>query len=418
MKNSGIKILTIIFTLFFLFGCAAQGPVQPLPDFAPQNIAADQYSPAVDNFLVILDASSSMDEKYNSNKKFIIAKEIVSRMNQTLPEMGQICGLRSYGHHQTVSKKSTLLFLGMDEYSTAGYTNALDKISVPGGTSPLYKALAAASHDLEKLKGKTALIIISDGKDMTPSTAASAQNLIDKYGSSLCIYPILVGDDAQGADLMKKIADIGLCGFNSSADQLLTGSAMADFVKQVFLTKKRIKKAVPQPVKKDSDNDGVYDEMDKCPGTPQGVSVDSNGCPFDSDKDGVYDYKDKCPDTPMGAHVNSHGCWILGKTLFDFDKSEIKSAWFSELNKIAEILKKNPSLNIVIEGHTDNIGTKKYNMKLSMRRAKAVQRYLVSNGVAKQRMSCEAFDFSQPFASNETESGRAMNRRVEFTPVK
>jgi OmpA-OmpF porin, OOP family len=58
----------------------------------------------------------------------------------------------------------------------------------------------------------------------------------------------------------------------------------------------------------DSDSDGVYDYLDKCPNTPTGVKVNSNGCPLDSDGDGVYDYLDKCPNTPSGVKVNSDGC--------------------------------------------------------------------------------------------------------------
>ena len=58
----------------------------------------------------------------------------------------------------------------------------------------------------------------------------------------------------------------------------------------------------------DSDRDGVYDYMDKCPGTPSGVQVDKDGCPLDSDRDGVYDYMDKCPGTPTGVKVDKDGC--------------------------------------------------------------------------------------------------------------
>ncbi len=58
----------------------------------------------------------------------------------------------------------------------------------------------------------------------------------------------------------------------------------------------------------DTDGDGVYDYLDKCPGTPAGIVVDSNGCPLDSDGDGVYDYLDRCPDTPAGVVVDSNGC--------------------------------------------------------------------------------------------------------------
>jgi OOP family OmpA-OmpF porin len=58
----------------------------------------------------------------------------------------------------------------------------------------------------------------------------------------------------------------------------------------------------------DSDGDGVYDYLDQCPDTPKGVSVDSQGCPLDTDKDGVYDYLDKCPGTPAGVKVDAQGC--------------------------------------------------------------------------------------------------------------
>jgi len=67
-------------------------------------------------------------------------------------------------------------------------------------------------------------------------------------------------------------------------------------------------KEVPPPAPMDSDGDGVTDNLDKCPGTPKGVAVDSNGCPLDSDRDGVPDYLDKCPGTPAGVKVDSNGC--------------------------------------------------------------------------------------------------------------
>ncbi|MFO7748689.1 MAG: OmpA family protein [Desulfobacteraceae bacterium] len=418
MKQSGMKILLMMVTAFFLSACAGKGPVTPIPDFYPETFTSGDYKSEVDNFLVVFDASSSMGENYQSNEKFLIAKEFVSRMNQTLPEMGQTCGLRSYGHDKAVSDKSTVLFYGMDDYSTSLYQSALDEISVPGGTSPLYKALEAAGQDLEDLDGTTALIVVTDAKNLKPKITEGARHLIDMFGSSLCIYPVMVGDDAAGAEQMKKMADIAGCGFFSKAQDSLTGPAMANFVQKTFLTRKPVKKAPAKPVKNDRDNDGVIDSLDQCPGTPSGVAVDSSGCPFDSDGDGVYDYEDKCPGTPAGARVTIQGCWAIGTPLFDFDKSVIKPAWFSELEKVARILKRNPGLDVILQGHTDNVGTAKYNMKLSMRRAKAVEQYLVNHGISSARLSCEAFGFSKPVASNSTDSGRALNRRVEITPVK
>ncbi len=72
--------------------------------------------------------------------------------------------------------------------------------------------------------------------------------------------------------------------------------------------KKAKAEPVVQVVREDSDGDGVYDAVDKCPGTPAGVKVDKDGCPLDTDRDGVYDYLDKCPGTPAGVRVDKDGC--------------------------------------------------------------------------------------------------------------
>ena len=179
-------------------------------------------------------------------------------------------------------------------------------------------------------------------------------------------------------------------------------------------------KSKPAPAKayKDSDNDGVYDYMDKCPKTPENVAVDDRGCPFDSDKDGVYDYMDNCPDTPAGAPVNFRGCWTLSNVLFDTNKYEIKSNSLKDINDSIDVLEKNPSMKIIIQGHTDNVGSIKYNDILSQKRAEAVKLYLVDHGIDASRLSTEGFGFSKPVATNKTPQGRALNRRVELHPIR
>ncbi len=167
----------------------------------------------------------------------------------------------------------------------------------------------------------------------------------------------------------------------------------------------------------DSDGDGVPDYLDECPGTPRGVEVDSRGCPLDTDGDGVPDYKDKCPGTPRGARVDIEGCWIINEAFFDFDKYEIKPRFYPIFDQVVSVLKNNPSLKIVIEGHTDNIGTKSYNQKLSEERAEAVKRYLVKKGIKRGRLSTVGYGFSRPRASNEIEVGRVLNRRVKLEPL-
>ncbi|MBF0203077.1 MAG: OmpA family protein [Desulfamplus sp.] len=414
MKSVISKGLFVAVAMVFMVGCAAQGPKKPFSDFAPQSLDASQYTLKHDNFLVILDGSSSMEEMFNDNQKFDIAKEFVGRMNQTLPEMGQVGGLRSFGHKPSVSADPTMMLYGMEAYTSQGFASGLTKLVGSGGNSPLYKALEAAIGDIDGKAGTTALVIVSDGKKMSPKTAGAVQALKDKFGETLCIYPVLVGDDKEGQALMQSLSDAGGCGFVTEASPTLSSTEMATFVKNVFFTDRPM---VPVVVK-DSDNDGVPDDRDKCPDTPPGVEVDADGCPLDTDGDGVYDYLDKCPGTPMGAKVNPMGCWVLGDLLFDFDKSDIKPSGYPDLDNVVSILNKNPGLRIDLQGHTDSMGSDAYNQALSMRRAKAVKAYLLNKGINTDRMKCEAYGESMPAASNDTEFGRSLNRRVQLMPVK
>ncbi len=167
----------------------------------------------------------------------------------------------------------------------------------------------------------------------------------------------------------------------------------------------------------DTDKDGVPDADDECPNTPKGVKVNKRGCPFDADEDGVADYKDQCPGTPKGAKANAEGCWVVDDALFDLNEAKIKPKFFPLLDQIARVLKNNPSLKIEIQGHTDNTGSNEYNQNLSAERVKAVRDYLVKKGISDNRLFPVGYGSLKPKASNKTEAGRALNRRVELVPV-
>lgn len=108
---------------------------------------------------------------------------------------------------------------------------------------------------------------------------------------------------------------------------------------------------------------------------------------------------------------------ILRNIFFDFDSFELLPESYVELNKLIEYMRNNPKLVIEIGGHTDNKGSKSYNKALSENRAKAVYDYLVAKGVSKDRLSYKGYDFSVPIATNDTEEGRALNRRTEFKVI-
>ncbi len=111
--------------------------------------------------------------------------------------------------------------------------------------------------------------------------------------------------------------------------------------------------------------------------------------------------------------------YTLNHVLFDFDKSELRTESYKELNSISEFLTQNPDIHILITGHTDNIGSESFNMKLSEDRAKAVFEYLYKKGISVKRMGFRGMGSTMPVSDNDTEKGRQLNRRVEiefFTP--
>lgn len=183
---------------------------------------------------------------------------------------------------------------------------------------------------------------------------------------------------------------------------------------------------------KDGDGDGVADHLDRCPNTPWGSKVDSIGCPkgpvaaqltrkkadrLDADKDGVLDPLDKCPQTPRTAAVDEKGCWATAEILFDFDSAIIKPQFHPALADVITVLQNNPDLKIEIQGNTDNTGPESYNKMLSEKRAQAVKEYMISKGIASDRLKAVGFGASRNVASNENEAGRALNRRIDFVPI-
>lgn len=174
----------------------------------------------------------------------------------------------------------------------------------------------------------------------------------------------------------------------------------------------------------DSDKDGVTDDKDKCPNTAAGTEVDEKGCAVvkkvelkDSDKDGVYDDKDKCANTPEGANVNNNGCWVVKDLRFDLGKTTILALSKPNVDEVVVVMQKNPEMKLEIQGYTDNSGSAKFNQKLSEKRAIAVMEYIKSKGIAKNRMTAKGYGIENPAETNDTEEGRALNRRVELKPV-
>lgn len=108
----------------------------------------------------------------------------------------------------------------------------------------------------------------------------------------------------------------------------------------------------------------------------------------------------------------------LNNIFFDFNKHELRKESYPELDRIFDFLKVNPSIEIEIAGHTDEIGSAEYNLRLSKKRAEAVAVYLIKRGIEESRILAKGYGENKTIASNDTEDGRQLNRRVEFIILK
>ena len=391
-KSSKVLLFSKLFCCLLIValtaGCAgtqttakkAETPFSPV-DLNPK-IQSGKMIQSVDNVAVILDASATMLDSYKGQSKFDLAKTVVCRMNQTMPDLQLTAAMRNFGSRNTSSAYEAAPFILVSSaYLKAEFGQAVKGAKNLQGGSPLDLAIDATTEDLAAIQGKTAVLIFSDGVAMkSASVQKAAENMKSKLGDKVCIYTVQVGDDAKGKALLEAVAQIGQCGSAMNADSISSSEAMAAFVESVFL-------------------------MDA-------------PAPLDSDGDGVPNSIDQCPNTPKGATVDARGCWAyMSFMLFDFDSAVIKAEAETALQEAVKVAGMHPDLKVEIQGHTDNIGAAEYNMELSKRRAQAVRDYLAAAGVDSRRMTVEGFGSTMPVAPNDTEENRARNRRVEFKPM-
>jgi OOP family OmpA-OmpF porin len=354
MKNRKSRFVLMMVGLVFLASCATSNKTKMVSDSMVNDLTpgfeSGKLTSKVDGLVILLDSSSSMAHTYQDYIKFDIAKAFVRRMNNTMPPISAIAGLRTFGHAPELSREQTQLFYGMTPYNRSEMNKGLSAITPSGGPTPMTSAIEGAGADLENIMGNKAIIIISDGKDLTDQPFRAAQELQTKIGDTLCIYTVMVGDDEKGKLLMEKIAKTSPCGFMTLAQDLSSAEPMAEYVSDVFLTKAEMTAQVPA-----------------------------------SQEQG------------LGYHKAEPLIMDLGNVHFRFDDATLTKEGKTRLDQNIQVLMDEPDVEVVISGHTSASGTKDHNQALSERRASSVRDYLINVGkIQPNRLSVIGYGATKP----------------------
>jgi len=334
--------------------------------------------PKVDNFILFVDQSGTMYMNYEkaSSLKMAVAKQLLLEMNAVIPEAGYNATLDLFAPFQEIQSPVV--------YNRAALGAAIktikDNQDIYGRQTPMPKGILSAEQAavLERLKGRTAVIMLSDGKsNVGGDPAVIAQEVKDKHPKvvfhvisfaqpgvkdSKTIAHQVDPEDEKGAAINRHLAGIGHGVFVEASSLYNNPAAMQKFVNDVF-----------------------------CGEAVKAAEVTV---------------------APVQQKI------VLRGIQFDFDKSNIKPEFQPILDEAVSTLKAKPGIEVVIAGHTDSVGTPKYNIGLSNRRAKGVDNYFVANGIAAGRLETVGHGLEDPIATNATAEGRTINRRVELPIVK
>jgi outer membrane protein OmpA-like peptidoglycan-associated protein len=302
-------------------------------------------------------------------------------------------------------------------YLEAGYINGIDATTAGKSVKDNFmKATLGVEFDFGKAKDSD-MDGVPDKKDKCPNTPAGVA--VDTNGCPIDTDGDGVADYIDECPTVAGLTSLKGCPDSDKDGVADKDDACPDVPGLVNL------KGCP-----DSDGDGIADKDDKCPNTPKGYKVDAKGCPFDRDNDGVVDEEDHCP-TEAGPKEN-HGCPVkdtkveeskvgeikVDPIYFDSSKSDFAPTEKAKINKLINLLKGNSNYNVKVNGYTDSKGDDNYNLNLSNSRANSVTKQIVSGKIEKKRITQKGFGEANPAATNDTEEGRALNRRVEFELIK
>ena len=327
-------------------------------------VSAAEYCP--DNFIFLVDQSGSMYMHFGDPQlKMAVAKKVLLGINDRIPP-ANYKGTNFTAALELCAPVQELYRPG--PFDRTAMNKALTSIkgeqAIYGRQTPLGPGIMSLDPVLAKMSGNTAVILVSDGEANEGSDpVAEARAIYSKYPNT-CIHIIAVADtkDKKGKAILTAINKLNNC------------SVMAE-----------------------------------------GLDLDEDPAALEKFARAVFNVS-----CGLKKEVLKEEVLILRGIHFDFDKYNIKPEWRAVLDESARIMKERSNIKVVIEGHTDSMGTEPYNQKLSERRAQAVFDYFVDKGISQSRLQTVGYGEMRPIADNtkpngsDNPEGRAINRRVEL----
>ncbi len=351
--NTGKRLLSIVLlTALAVLGMA----------FSAQ---AETLRPKVDNFILLFDHSGSMvlTSPDWSSLKLKMAKETATRMNTEIPALNYQSGVNTFAPFATQ--------LAPTSYSKSAVTAAVNSIDTTydpyGRITPMGFGLDAIDPVLGSMKGRTALIIFTDGNsNYGNDPVAEARMLYNKY-PDLCIHIVSYADKDHGKEVVAQIRALKGCSVVGDPKVLASAAGMKQFVRDVF-----------------------YETVPEQAAAPRAMTP-----------------------APLAA-AGTCETITLGNMNFAFDKYMIVPDMVPALEQALSVLKNSSCQKFTVTGHTDSIGPVDYNQKLSERRANSVTKWLMEKGF-QGKLSTEGKGKLEPKFDNTTADGRHLNRRVEIS---
>lgn len=329
------------------------------------------YLQKIKNFIVVVDDTTTMSQCLEGLLKRERAANMMNRIAKTIPDIELDKGIRIYGPFVDENNNMISLTHGIGLNPTATLREeVLTKTVSDTIFNPLADALEGAYHELKLVDGDSAIILISDFQDPMKEMAKSAKLIRDYYEGGVCVYPIVIGTDGPGRNSAEDVVEIAGCGITALDSSLQSGSSLADFMEKVLFDK-QAPLAPLAPVVKQPEQGLSYEKL-----------------------------------------MRERKLTIELKTEFDFDKDNIRQEYVDHLKEITAFMEKYPDTVTTIEGHTCSIGTEKYNLGLSTRRADSVKKHLIGLGIDPKRLNIASYGETRPLADNSTLDGRKKNRRA------